>query len=93
MPNQLTFAIKRMTKYDGGATKAFFTVTINGIIEVHNCKLVMNKNNELFVGFPQSLNKKANKWYTVCWIADVTSRENLKDVAIEAYNKLVPATV
>jgi DNA-binding cell septation regulator SpoVG len=81
--------IKMSLAKTSGKIKAFFTFLYAGLI-VNGATIYINKDEELAIGFP-SQKGKDNKYYSICYFRkeDLSKLEELKQVALEEYNRLV----
>lgn len=80
--------IKMTLSNSNGSVKAYFSFCYNGLV-VNNATLYANKDGELAVGMP-SQKGQDGKYYSYCYFRkeDESKREELRQLAIEEYNKL-----
>lgn len=74
-----------------GSIKAFFTFSYAGLV-VNGATIYSNKDGQLAVGMP-SQKGKDGKMYSICYFRkeDASKLEELKQVALEEYNRLIGA--
>ena len=78
--------IKRLHIFEGeGKVKAAADITIGGLVTIYGCKVVLGKEDQLFLGLPQRKDPKDEKKY---W--PVITVEN-KEVMAEISGKVVEA--
>ena len=69
-----------------GSVKAFASVTINGKITIHGCRIVEGSRG-LFLSMPQEQSKKDNKWYDQVQITDIDLKALVQSEVIKTYEE------
>lgn len=77
--------VARLYRCDNGSSlKAFADVIINGVL-IKGVRVVVGKNDNLFVALPQE-QAKDGKWYNKVILLEDETKEEFQEVVLQAYN-------